>query len=164
MAMISIKGDITDYYAWFIKKRFNLELTKPLRGAHISFINDSIDSIAGETKAEKQANWERVAKKWHGKKVQIVLDVRPHGVSGGKFSEGGHWWLIVPHDERGGLQEIRNELGLGKPYFGMHMTIGSVVDKRPTERNDAGATTAKIMNVEHSEYILKLIERGQIKF
>jgi hypothetical protein len=166
MAMVIIKGDVTQYYAWFIKKRFGLDLTKPLRGAHISFINDSIDEMTThcKTKAEKRALWEKVKKKYHRKKIQIVLDIKPH-------IETPHWWLIVPHSERGELQAIRDELGfinrktgLSKPFFGMHMTIGSAVDKRSDVKNDAGGTNAKLMNLAHSVYIKKLIDKGQIKF
>jgi hypothetical protein len=35
MAMILLDGDVTEYYAWFIQKRYNLILNKPLRGAYI---------------------------------------------------------------------------------------------------------------------------------
>ena len=42
IAMVTIDGDVTEYYSWFIEKRYNLKLNKPLRRAHISFINDSI--------------------------------------------------------------------------------------------------------------------------
>jgi len=166
MAMVIIKGDITEYYAWFIKKRFGLDLTKPLRGAHISFINDSIDEMTTHcnTKAERRALWEKVKKKYHRKKIQIVLDVKP-------LIQTPHWWLIVPHSERGELQAIRDELGfinrktgLSKPFFGMHMTIGSAIDKKSDVKNDAGGTNAKVMNLPHSDYIKKLIDKGQIKF
>jgi hypothetical protein len=39
-AMIKIDDDTWSYYAWFIEKRFNLKLNKPLRGTHITIIND----------------------------------------------------------------------------------------------------------------------------
>ena len=45
IAMVIMEGDITEYYAWLLKRRFNLEILKPLRGAHISFINDSVRDI-----------------------------------------------------------------------------------------------------------------------
>jgi len=151
LAMVIIKDDTTEYYAWFIKKRFGLELTKPLRGTHISFINDHVSDMNG--------NWDKVKAKWHKKEIKIVLDIKP------RFSDNGlHWWLIIPHNERGELQAIRSELGLGKPHFGMHMTIGSAVDRKPEVKNDAGATTAKKMNLQHSQYIIGLINGGLIKF
>jgi len=166
MAMVIIKGDVCEYYAWFIKKRFNLDLSKPLRGAHISFINDSIDDMTTHcnTKAEKRALWEKVKKKYHRKKIKVVLDLRP-------YIETPHWWLIVPHSERGELQAIRDELGfinrktgLSRPYFGMHMTIGSAVNKKSDVKNDTSGVTAKKMNLAHSDYIKGLIDKGHIKF
>ena len=45
IAMVYFDGDVSEYYAWFIKKRYNLELVRPIRGAHISFINDSLRDI-----------------------------------------------------------------------------------------------------------------------
>jgi len=62
MAMVMIDGDITEYYAWFLNRRYHIELSKPLRGAHISFINDSIRDIQSGLKCdEKKARkaWER---------------------------------------------------------------------------------------------------------
>jgi len=105
--MVFFEGDVAEYYAWFIKKRYNLILNKPLRGAHISFINDSTPKTNDE-----------------------------------------HWWLNIPHEEREQLQSIREELGLGRPYFGMHMSIGYVNEK----------------NLPHSKYIHDLIKKGFIKF
>ena len=35
--------DTWSYYAWFLKKRFNLNLNKPLRGTHLTIINDIVD-------------------------------------------------------------------------------------------------------------------------
>jgi len=45
VAMVMFEGDIAEYYAWFLKRRFNIELNPPQRGAHITFINDSIDDL-----------------------------------------------------------------------------------------------------------------------
>lgn len=142
IAMVLIDGDITDYYAWFIQKRYNLMLNKPLRGGHISFINDSMRDLTQNGKiseAEALNTWEEVKKKWNGKKIDIVLDLEPK-------TDDRTWWLNVPHDERNGLQAIRSELGLGKPFFGMHMSIGYANEK----------------NIEHSVYIHESIKKGFI--
>jgi len=144
IAMVLIDGDITDYYAWFIKKRYNLVLNKPLRGAHVSFINDSMRDLTKNGKiSEEEVNkkWEYVKKKWNGKKINIVLDLDPK-------TDDRSWWLNIPHDEREGLQAIRYELGLGRPYFGMHMSIGYANEK----------------NIEHSVYIHELIKKGFIRY
>jgi hypothetical protein len=142
--MVFFDGDVAEYYAWFIKKRYNLILNKPLRGAHISFINDSMKDLSqnGVLSAEEvEAKWEEVKKKWDGKKIDIVLDLDPR-------TNSEHWWLNIPHEEREQLQSIRDELGLGRPYFGMHMSIGYANEK----------------NIHHSSYIHDLIKKGFIKF
>jgi len=142
--MVFFEGDVAEYYAWFIKKRYNLILNKPLRGAHISFINDSMKDLSqnGVLSAEEvEIKWEEVKKKWDGKEIEIVLDLSPK-------TNDEHWWLNIPHEEREQLQSIREELGLGRPYFGMHMSIGYVNEK----------------NLPHSKYIHDLIKKGFIKF
>ncbi len=143
VAMVLIEGDLTDYYSWFLKKRFSLDLNKPLRGAHITFVNDSINDMSGnglKTNEEVETIWENVKKKWDGKDIEIVLNLRP-------FSDNLHWWLIVDHAYREELHNIRAELGLGKPYFGLHMSIGYANEK----------------NLAHSEYINLLNEKGFIE-
>jgi len=143
VAMVLFEGDLANYYSWFINKRFNLELNKPLRGAHISFINDSMNDLSNKgEKAEQEVEllWEKVKNKWEGKEIEITLNLKP-------FSDNKHWWLIVDHKYRDELHSIRAELGLGKPYFGLHMTIGLVNEK----------------NIAHSEYINTLNEKGFIE-
>ena len=142
MAMVLFDGDITDYYSWFINRRYNLILNKPLRGAHISFINDSIKdmSLNGARSIEQvDALWEAVKKKWHGQQIPVVLNLSPK-------TDDRTWWLNIPHEERGLLQGIREELGLGKPYWGMHMSVGYANEK----------------NLYHSVYIHNLIKKGLI--
>jgi hypothetical protein len=152
-----VYNGICEYYCWFVKKRFDLDLTTPIRGAHVSFINDHVRDMKYPEK------WEEVKNKWEGKEVEVVIDLRPH------TSTKTHWWFIVPHSERGGLQSIRNELGMDKPYYGMHMTIGRAVDKTPSENyyhwndreNKSGtALNIKKMNEEHSKYIIRLLKDG----
>ena len=144
IAMVFIEGDVCEYYAWFIEKRYSIVLNKPLRGGHISFINDSMSDLSLDgtrTTEEIEAVWKATKKKWDGKKIEIVLDLNPR-------TDDKSWWLNIPNEEREGLQAIRNELGLGRPYFGMHMSIGYA---RPG-----------IME-EHSKYIHESIKQGFIK-
>ncbi len=144
IAMVFIEGDVCEYYAWFLKKRYNITLNKPIRGAHISFINDSIrDLTQNNNKSEEEILqlWEDVKAKWDGKEIDIVLDLNPK-------TDDRVWWLNIPNEEREGLQAIRNELGLGRPYFGMHMSIGYANEK----------------NIEHSTYIHESIKQGFIRF
>lgn len=141
--MVFIDGDICEYYAWFIKKRFNLILNPPLRNAHISFINDSIRDFnkkSTRTQEEIDKNWEDVKNKWDGKEIELTLSVDTR-------TDGNSWWLNIPNENRDSLQAIRNELGLDRPYYGMHLSLGYA---RPG------------VNKEHSEYIHGLIQKGFI--
>jgi hypothetical protein len=139
IAMVFIQGDLCPYYAWFIERRFNLVLNKPLRGAHVTFINDSVKEISNNgklTKDEVNKLWEEVKKKWNGKKININLSLDPR-------TDNKHWWLKIPQEDRGELHAIRAELGLGKPFWGLHMTIGYAND----------------INEKHSKYIHDLITK-----
>ena len=123
-----INEGITGYYAWFIKKRYNLILNPPLRGAHVTFINDKESDMNGK--------WEDVKNKWNNKEIELTISLEPR-------TDDKHWWVIVLHEDRGELHGIRAELGLGRPYFGLHMTIGHANEKHH----------------HHSQYIKKLIDK-----
>lgn len=142
IAMVIMEGDITEYYAWFLKRRFNLEILKPLRGAHISFINDSIRDINGGDGGVEYRDilWNQLKTKWDGQHISVTLDLNPRG-------DGMTWWLNIPEEHRTQLHDIRNEIGLGRPYYGLHMTIGNSHPKYQ----------------KHSEYILHLLKTGFVK-
>jgi hypothetical protein len=125
------EGDkgISDYYAWFIANRYNLILNRPLRGAHVTIINDYGNRMNG--------NWDKVKAKWHKKEVDVTLFLDPR-------TDDRHWWLTVPEEDRELLHSIRTELGLGRPHWGLHMTIGYANEK----------------NIEHSKYIHRVLTHG----
>lgn len=151
---------ITEYYAWFIQKQFNLPLQKPLRNAHVTFVNDREAEILGD--------WEDVKKKWDGKKIDVVLHVDPF--LGIKNRKGNYtdWWLIVPDECRGELHSIRKELGLvERPFFGLHMTIGTALNFYPRFEEDyeyPKQYTTKCMGMyeEHSKYIIELAQNDKL--
>ena len=116
IAMVMIPGEICAYNAYFLEKK-GLKLNPPLRGAHISFINDKNSLIFGKTMKKKQRLWNNVKKKYNKKKIKLQLEIIPQ-------TDGKHWWLRVHPDSRGELQKIRNILGIGYPNYGLHMTIG----------------------------------------
>jgi hypothetical protein len=126
IAMVVFEDDTAEYYSWFIKRRYGITLNKPLRGPHITFVNDSVREIKGGDEA-----WEEVRKKWDGKEIEVTLnlDVR---------TNIEYWWLRASSES---FNLVREELGIGEPYFSYHMTIGF-----PNERN-----------IEQSEYIHNLI-------
>jgi len=115
--MIEFKGEHCDYYAWFIQKRFNIRLNKPIRGAHVTFINDRFSEMSGETLDEKEKNWNLVKDKYHNTNIEVYLSVDPR-------TNGQFWWLNVPQEHRSEIHSIRKELGLDRPFFGLHLTIG----------------------------------------
>jgi hypothetical protein len=135
MALVMLSGEICEYYAWFIEKRFNLKLNKPLRNAHLSLINDSVNDIKKSTHLideEIVILWETVKNKWDNKEIEVVLDLDIRGNS-------KHYWMNAPKEKNIILSEVRNEIGLADPYYKFHVSIGYVNEK----------------NREISEYVLK---------
>ena len=155
VAIVQFYGGLCGYYQWFIKKRYNLPLGSPLRGPHITFINDAKRDMNDDGK-----DWNAVKKKWNNKEIEVELSTDVRG-------DGENWWLVVPEEGRKGLHDIRAELGLGRPYFGLHMTVGTAIDAHDRVTED---TVDKILNVrtkrfniEHSKYIMNLLTKGLIK-
>ena len=110
VAIIKTDCDMDRYYAWFIKKRFNLELNKNLRGSHITFINDRMD----------KSIFEEAAKIFDGREIDFYLELEPK-------SNGEHWWFRVHSPD---AENIREAIGLSRdPYFGLHFTIGHANEK-----------------------------------
>lgn len=143
LALVLFDGEICEYYSWFLLKRYNLKLNKPLRGAHVSFINDSISDIKKGSglilDRDVESLWEMVKNKWDNKSIEITFDVDAR-------SNAEHFWLNIPNDKRDELHAIRAELGLGRPFFGLHLTVGIV----------------KTTDKEHAEYIQSLLTNGLI--
>jgi len=132
IAMLVFNCDMDHYYSWFINKRYNLKLNAPLRGPHITFINDR---WFGE-----DSEWNEIKKEFDGKEIEVELnpDVR---------SDGKHWWLVVDENSRKPLHNIRIKLGFTeRPHFGLHMSAGFANEK----------------NIDHSRYILTCIQKGYI--
>lgn len=110
VAIIKTDCDLDRYYAWFLKKRFNLELNKNLRGPHITFISDRL---------EKEV-FDEASKIFNGKEIDFYLELEPRG-------NGAHWWLRVHCPE---AESIREAIGLSRdPYFGFHLTLGYANEK-----------------------------------
>lgn len=142
---------ISEYYAWFIRKRFGIHLSKPLRGAHVTIVNDR--------ESETNGKWEEVKKKWDGKEIDVILNVDP--LLGAKNRKGNYtdWWLTVPYEDRKEIHSIREELQLiDRPFFGLHMTIGTAVNTYSRVEEGLSVQRALRMNEEQSEYIIKLAQ------
>lgn len=106
VAMVTMRGDFCKYYAWFIQKRFGVELNLPIRRMHLTFVNDkNID----------QKLYYKVKDKWNGKLVEV--EYNPQQL----VFNGEHWWVRCRCDV---LNDIRKEMGLGRYIYGYHLTVG----------------------------------------
>jgi hypothetical protein len=147
VAMLEFDCDIRAYYRWFLKKRYHLFLSETIRKAHVTFINDHKREI-------KMHKWKDVRKRWEGKEVEIELDVDIR-------SDGTNWWLVVTEESREELHDIRRELGMGRPYFGLHLTVGIAKDSRDEFDDNSMNVIRPVRRTEdHSKYILRLIKKG----
>ena len=102
-----IDGDLCDYYNWFIKKRYNINLATPLRDTHLTIINDRMDNNQDEYKTAKRL--------YNGTAIDIHynVDVR---------SEGTQWWLRANSND---AVYIRKKAGFDpEPHFNFHITVG----------------------------------------
>ena len=124
--------DFCEYFAWFIKKRYNLKIVDPIRGAHLTIINDKL--IDGIDATERK--YSRSKSMFNGKVIDITydLDIR---------TDGKYWWFKAQSNE---AIMVRQHIGLQPtPYFGFHLTVGRV-EGREYEK-------------EHGKYIHRLIKR-----
>lgn len=107
-----IEGDIDKYYSWFLNKRFNLELNRPIRKAHITIINDRVTDFAKYKQAKEVFNGR-----------EVIFTYNPEEVR----SNGQHWWLKVYNTD---IEAIREFAGLErKPFFNLHLTLGYANEK-----------------------------------
>jgi hypothetical protein len=117
VAMIRTDCDMHLYYAWFLKKRFNLELNKPLRGTHVTFISDRV---------EDRVHFDQAMELFNGKEIKFYVDPEPR-------SNGEHWWLRVYCPDAESIREIA---GLERiPFFTFHLTLGHANERNIDHSN-----------------------------
>lgn len=125
-------AEFSDYFSWFIKKRYNLTMVAPQRGVHLTIVNDKLEDGIDAT----ERKYSRSKSMFDGKVIDIKydLDVR---------TDGHYWWFKAVSN---GAIQIRQKIGL-KPigHYGLHLTI-SRVEGREYER-------------EHGQYVHRLIQR-----
>ena len=111
VCLIKTNCDLHSYYRWFLKTRFNLFLNPPLRGTHVTIINDII---------RDNDLYKSVAHKYQGKKIEFYYEIEPR-------SNSEHWWLRAYCPQ---AESIREEMGISRiPYFTFHLTIGLANEK-----------------------------------
>jgi hypothetical protein len=105
-SIVTIEGDVDNYYRWFLQKRYGLKLQRPAWGSHISFIRG--EEVSKEI-------WDTFKSKLSGTEIEFEYESEPK-------SNGIHWWLTV-HCDR--LKDIREEMGLPRSgKWGLHLTLG----------------------------------------
>lgn len=107
-AIVKFDCELYSYYSWFIEKRYSIKLNKPLRGTHITFLNEIVDDNT----------YLQAKELFNSKKVNITYD--PTYI---RTNNKGHWWLKVYSQD---IENIRITMGLDpKPFYGLHLTIGN---------------------------------------
>lgn len=135
-ANVQLTCDTAAYYAWFVKRRYNVILNPPQRGTHVTFIADMVDN-------EDAYNF--IRSKYHGKEVEFEFDTNVR-------TNGKDWWLRVYSED---LLDIREEAGLTRnPFFNLHLSIGYAAPRLDKDRNEVGGS-----NLDHSKYIHRCIMR-----
>jgi hypothetical protein len=112
-ALIITNDDLSEYYSWFLKKRFDLKFNKPLRGTHVSFISDKIED------GESLKKFELAKNEFNGKDITFFYEIEVR-------TNVKHWWLRIHSPE---AENIREFAGLNRiPFFSFHLTLGYVND------------------------------------
>lgn len=142
-AMIMLNDDTVNFYQWLIEKRYpfiqgvqaiNKWINQPLRGPHVTIINDMI----GRDLTEE--GFKKAKEKYDNTEVYFFYNVED-----GLRHSGEHIYYKV---ECPMGDEIRRYAGLGDPYFGFHLTIGMVPEE-------------SVVKKEHSDYIRELMLKYQ---
>lgn len=122
-AMIVVEDDTFAYYQWFIEKKYPLIqgvsgdtkwLNPPLRGTHVTIINDMVGRDLTDEK------YKEAKELYDGEEVYFFFDPVD-----GIRNNGEHIFFKV---ECPMGMEIRKKAGLTNPYFGFHITIGLVAN------------------------------------
>ena len=121
--LIELYGaDLSAYYSWFLSKK-GLNLIGPLRGSHITLIDDKFMYLKGSNILMKTDIWNKVKEKYDRQKIEIEINISKY------HSSTKHWWFRLSKKSDELLMKIRNELGLNKPKFPFHVTIGYINDR-----------------------------------
>lgn len=134
--LLLFDSDICEYYSWFLKKK-GLLLIHPVSGPHITLVSEKTKYIDGSSIEEKKLLWEGVKQKYNKLEVEVDINTEIY------YSNGKHWWLKMSKESEQECLVIRNLLGLGKPKFSLHFTLGYV-----NERAE---------NIIQSEYLSKIL-------
>jgi len=138
--------DFCAYYSWFIKKRYNLELQRPLRGVHFTVINDKVSD---------NKKYQYAKEKYNNRIINLEYSVDPR-------IKNKNWWVGVKSDD---AEKIRLAAGLeSKPYWGFHLTIGRINESKLIHNEYIEKLINEDGNSANKFYIKTLISKGVLKY
>jgi len=134
--IIQLSDDTSDYYRWFVEKRYGLKLQRPAWGSHISVIRGE------ETTQEK---WNSYKKEYDGKPVKFTHQSELR-------SNGKHWWIRIISEE---AKDLRENMGYPRDgLWGLHLTIGMPIPRFEQQSYDI---LRRIEKFPHPSHELKFI-------
>jgi len=110
--VLDTSPEILDYYHWFIRRRFWIELQKPLHGSHITI---------SFHKYNKDIDWQR-ASYYDGETLPFKYDVE---VVRGGYTKGFIMFYLKVYSEE--LDAFKRDVGIIDDfgYKGLHLTLGN---------------------------------------
>ena len=115
-AGVEFKDDTCAYYGSMVYRTHGIKLVQPLRGPHITVVNDKFADSSLNTN-----EFNKMIKSLYGQELTFEVDIE------NPTTDGKYWWFPVTSAESHMLRYI---LGLNpEPFFGLHLTIGYPTDK-----------------------------------
>lgn len=105
--ILKVDNGITEYYSWWLNRKYGMVLSKPAWGTHITVVSD-------KDRVKDLNSFNLLKNRFNGKIVQV-----PHLVV---VKKQWQFWVVdvKPTNE---MIEVRKSLGL-KENFPFHITIG----------------------------------------
>lgn len=105
--ILKVDNGISEYYSWWLHRKYGIEVSKPAWGTHITVVSD-------KDRVKDVGAFERLKKVFNGKILPVAHDVY--------LKKQWQFWVldVIPTKE---MIEVRRELGL-KENFPFHITIG----------------------------------------
>lgn len=110
--VVNVSNDFSNYYNWFITRKYWVSLGTPMFKPHITLAN---------SKFHTDIDWKK-ALRWNNKPVEFEYDVDM--IQGG-FLKGFIMFYIKVFSQE--LDNIKNDIGIveGPNYKGLHITIAN---------------------------------------
>ena len=109
---VETSNDILEYYLWFIRREYWIDLGTPMRGAHVTIASKEWHGV----------DWKIAKRLYDGKMVD--MEYSPDIVRGGYTKGFIMFYLKVRSQD---IEDIKKELGIidGERYRGLHLTVAN---------------------------------------